>query len=250
MAACITPSTSDSWAAPGTPHKILKWLGQEDAPMLLRLRALPGMLRWGLRFLRECRGVTLARQHAGHPRAGRASLEALDRLAAEHSLAFDRNPPGLIKLFRDSLSMESAVRASRALPGARLSSAAAGRDRRAEEPALAPIRGRIAGGILYPADESGDAHGFVLSLASICEAAASIFRRSVVRARDSTSAGRSGASRPRGSIAGDAFVLAAGPRAPRSRGSSVSGCRSIRPRAIRSPCATRLEPGAAPSDRR
>ena len=34
----LTPSTSDSWAAPGTPRKILKWLGQEDAPMLLRRR--------------------------------------------------------------------------------------------------------------------------------------------------------------------------------------------------------------------
>src|SRR5215471_2964009 len=52
--ALLTPSTSDSWAAPGTPLKILKWLGREDAPMLLRMRALPVMLGWGLKFLREC----------------------------------------------------------------------------------------------------------------------------------------------------------------------------------------------------
>ena len=38
--------------------------------MLLRLRALPGMAGWGLRFLRECRETALARQHAGHLRAG------------------------------------------------------------------------------------------------------------------------------------------------------------------------------------
>src|ERR1700754_3689639 len=53
--ALLTPSTSDSWAAPGTPQKILKWLGQEDAPMLLRMRAVPGLIGWGLRFLREWR---------------------------------------------------------------------------------------------------------------------------------------------------------------------------------------------------
>ena len=41
--ALITPSTSDSWAAPGTPQKILKWLGREEAPLLLRPSAFPGI---------------------------------------------------------------------------------------------------------------------------------------------------------------------------------------------------------------
>ena len=30
-------------------HQRLKWLGKEDAPMLLRYGALPGMWRWGSR---------------------------------------------------------------------------------------------------------------------------------------------------------------------------------------------------------
>src|SRR5436190_17988518 len=51
----LTPATSDSWAAPGTPTKILKWLGKADAPMLLRLSAVPGMMRWGIAFLANCR---------------------------------------------------------------------------------------------------------------------------------------------------------------------------------------------------
>ena len=113
MAAWSTPSTSDSWAAPGTPLKILKWLGHEDAPMLLRLRALPGMVGWGLRFLRECRETHWRANTRATFALARASLEAFNRLAAEQHLAFDRNPPGLIKLFRDPLSMDSAVRASR-----------------------------------------------------------------------------------------------------------------------------------------
>src|SRR5687768_10447592 len=51
----VTPSTSDSWAAPGVPTKILKWLGKSDAPILLRPRALPGLVDWGVRFLAHCR---------------------------------------------------------------------------------------------------------------------------------------------------------------------------------------------------
>jgi D-amino-acid dehydrogenase len=40
----VTPSQFDPWAAPGLPWKLLKWIGREDAPFLLRPRALPGLL--------------------------------------------------------------------------------------------------------------------------------------------------------------------------------------------------------------
>ena len=36
-------SEAEPWSRPGMPTKILKWLGKEDAPMLLRYSALPGM---------------------------------------------------------------------------------------------------------------------------------------------------------------------------------------------------------------
>ena len=52
--ALIPPSMSDPWASPGIPMLILKWLGREDAPFLLRLRALPGLFSWDLQFLRQC----------------------------------------------------------------------------------------------------------------------------------------------------------------------------------------------------
>ena len=41
-------------ANPGAPLKVLKWLGQEDAPLLFRLRADLRQWLWGLQFLREC----------------------------------------------------------------------------------------------------------------------------------------------------------------------------------------------------
>jgi D-amino-acid dehydrogenase len=207
----VTPSTSDSWAAPGTPRKILRWLGHEDAPMLLRLRAVPGMTGWGLRFLRECREPRWRANTRATFALARASLDALNRVAAEQHLAFDRNPPGLIKLFRDPLSMHGAVRASRLYQELGYPLRPLDADQCvAEEPSLAPIRGRIAGGILYPADESGDAHGFVQALAQLCETRGVIFRPSVsVNAFDCNGMVRSVASSA-GRIDGDAFVLAAG----------------------------------------
>src|ERR1700753_1165163 len=108
----LTPSTSDSWAAPGTPLKILKWLGQEDAPMLLRLSAVPGMLGWGLRFLGNCRPERWRANTEAVLKLALLSMETIDALEAEERLVFDRNKPGLIKLFRDPMSMTSAMRAA------------------------------------------------------------------------------------------------------------------------------------------
>src|SRR5580700_10086462 len=42
------------WSQPGMPAKILRWLGREDAPLLLRAEAVPHMWRWGIGFLRNC----------------------------------------------------------------------------------------------------------------------------------------------------------------------------------------------------
>ena len=50
----MASSQAEPWAAPGVPLKILKWLGREDAPLLLRPSAVPQMWRWGLRFLANC----------------------------------------------------------------------------------------------------------------------------------------------------------------------------------------------------
>ncbi|MGH8402700.1 MAG: FAD-dependent oxidoreductase, partial [Gammaproteobacteria bacterium] len=38
----LTPSEADPWNAPGTLGRLLRWLGREDSPLLLRPRALSG----------------------------------------------------------------------------------------------------------------------------------------------------------------------------------------------------------------
>ena len=57
----LTPSMSDPWAAPGLPWKILRWYGREDSPFLVRAGALPGLVSWGLSFLRNCNQATWRR---------------------------------------------------------------------------------------------------------------------------------------------------------------------------------------------
>ena len=50
----ISADHAAPWAKPGVPLQALKWLMQEDAPLLFRLRADPAQWRWALQFLRNC----------------------------------------------------------------------------------------------------------------------------------------------------------------------------------------------------
>ena len=56
----ISVSHAEPWAAPQTPLRALRWMGQEDAPLLFRLRPDAALFDWSWRFLREC---TTARAH-------------------------------------------------------------------------------------------------------------------------------------------------------------------------------------------
>jgi D-amino-acid dehydrogenase len=210
--ALLTPSTSDSWAAPGTPQKILKWLGKEDAPMLLRIGALPHMIGWGLKFLANCRPERWQANTEAVLRLALFSMAAIDALQAEEKLAFDRNKPGLIKLFRDPMSMKSATQAAALYQ--RLGIALASLDPAgcvAIEPALAPIQDRISGGIHYPQDGSGDALRFTQALAERAKAhgATFLFGRRIERI-DRDGDRIAGAVTDQGTVAGDHYVMALG----------------------------------------
>ena len=51
----ISVSQSEPWASPGAPFKVMKWLMQDDAPLLFRPKMEWHQLSWGMRFLVECR---------------------------------------------------------------------------------------------------------------------------------------------------------------------------------------------------
>src|SRR5258708_1822467 len=74
-AGMLTPSMADPWNSPGVFWHLLHYLGREDAPMLLRPRALPSLIGWGLAFLAQSR-----------PERFRASMHSNLRLA-DYSLA-------------------------------------------------------------------------------------------------------------------------------------------------------------------
>lgn len=165
--AIIHASEVEPWSQPGMPLKILKWLGREDAPMLLRYGAIPHMWRWGLGFIANCAPERFRRNALANLHLALYSLRSLQEIRAETGIAYDCSTAGVLKIYRNPQAMavgrgNSAELAKHGLTFEELSAADCARI----EPALSDTVGTLCGGLYYPRDEVGDCHKFIQGLAA------------------------------------------------------------------------------------
>jgi len=168
----ISVSHAEPWANPSAPLKVLKWLGQEDAPLLFRLRADARQWRWGLQFLRECTPARTRRNIEQIVRLGTYSRDTLQQLRRDTGIAYDQRTQGILHFYTSEKEFDAAE-----APAAQMREL--GCDRRVIsadeavriEPALAHIRPQLAGATYTSEDESGDANRFARELVTLCEAA-------------------------------------------------------------------------------
>ena len=167
----ISVSHAEPWANPSAPLKVLQWLGKEDAPLLFRLRADARQWLWGLQFLRECTPERTRHNIGQIVRLGTYSRDTLQQLRRDVGLDYDQRTQGILHFYTSDKEFASAE-----APAAQMR--ALGCDRRVIsadeavriEPALASVRGQLAGATYTAEDESGDANRFARELVARCEA--------------------------------------------------------------------------------
>ena len=167
----ISVSHAEPWANPSAPLKVLKWLGQEDAPLLFRIRADMRQWLWGLQFLRECTPARTRHNIEQIVRLGTYSRDTLQQLRRDIGIAYDERTQGILHFYTSQKEFDGAEG-----PAAQMR--ALGCDRRVIsadeavklEPALRHIRPHLAGATYTAEDESGDANRFARELVRRCEA--------------------------------------------------------------------------------
>jgi D-amino-acid dehydrogenase len=125
------------------------------------------MWAWLLQMLGNCTHARFARNHERMLRLARYSHDCLIELRAATGVEYDASTRGLLTLYRDRRSFEGSRRALDAL--IRVGVPVQALDRAgclAHEPALEQTRAPIAGGMYFPADESGDCRAFTRALAA------------------------------------------------------------------------------------
>ena len=209
----MTPSLADPWNAPGVLGALVRSLGQEDSPMLLRLKAIPSLVVWGLQFLGNATKSGFESSFLSNLRLAHYSQAVMSDLLQAVPLEFEYAPDGIIKVYPDAATFNSAsataewlgregVEHTPLMPDALLK----------KEPALAPIIDRLYGGIHFPGDEVGNARLFCEGLYELAENAGVNFRfNESLQGVEKVKAGEVVAlTTSNGRIETDAVVLAAG----------------------------------------
>jgi len=162
----LTPGLADPWNSPGVHKHLFKSLFDPHSAMKLRLRALPGMASWGLRFLRNSTPSRHSRAMVAGFRLASYSLQRTRLLGRDLGLGYDASDKGFLKVFANSEEMRQSLDFCRILEKHGLRWQGLDTDEVLElEPSLGHAAGKIACGIYYPDESSGDSRKFTSDLA-------------------------------------------------------------------------------------
>jgi D-amino-acid dehydrogenase len=160
------PSQAEPWNSPGVLSELLRHLGNEQAALLLRLRAVPSLVGWGLRFIHHSDPQRFFAHTLANMRLALYSVAQMARYRAE-GIDYAMRPGGTLALLRDEPARAKASAWAAGLAKHGLHWRLVSRDELlALEPALAPVGAQFVGALHYPHDERGDPLQFCEALAA------------------------------------------------------------------------------------
>ncbi|MBC45004.1 MAG: amino acid dehydrogenase [Thalassospira sp.] len=212
----ISACHATPWANASTPKQIARWLGREEAPLLVRMRFDPQLFSWGLRFLRNC---TDARARINLEKALRVAIYSRDCLRAlrdDLDIDYKHSTRGILHICRNEQDMHAVEKATVQMQAYGLNRKLVSPEEcLAIEPALRDAKAPIIGGSFTPDDESGDAQMFTEALTRHCIAKGASFQfntkiTGLIHDQDRITAVQT----DKGEIPADAFLVCLGSYSP------------------------------------
>lgn len=164
----ISPGYASPWAAPGVPLKAVKWLLERHAPLAIKLTGDVDQYLWMAQMLRNCTANRYAVNKERMVRLSEYSRDCLDELRAETGIAYENRSLGTTQLFRTQAQVDAAAKDIAVLEQSGVPYELLDRDGIARvEPALASVKGILAGALRLPNDQTGDCQLFTTKLAEM-----------------------------------------------------------------------------------
>ncbi|MCH9673867.1 MAG: FAD-dependent oxidoreductase [Gammaproteobacteria bacterium] len=163
----MTPSHAAPWNSPGVWKALLRSIGDESAPVLFRPSALPLFWRWGITFLRNSSPTRFRETIAANAHLARRSVTDFHDIQSELDQSFEHRANGTMMIYRSDASLAQGITNARMMSAHGVSFRELDRAGVLDvEPALGAGASDIAGGIVFPDDESGNAHLYCRALAN------------------------------------------------------------------------------------
>lgn len=160
-------SQANPWNEPGIFWKALADIGKEDSALLLRTKALPGMIPWLWSFFWNSKSQSYSANVRKNALLASYSLDVLDKSFSPLGLDFSIAHEGTLKIFRRELDFSKATEAAKKCEDSGIRTQILDPlEVTNVEPALRAISPEIVGGVFFPDDVSGDAYLFCKDLAA------------------------------------------------------------------------------------
>ncbi|MCP1402410.1 D-amino acid dehydrogenase [Achromobacter insolitus] len=161
----LSASNAEVWNSTATVMKGLRWLGRHNAPLLLNPRFSWHKYSWLAQFIGQI--PNYRRNTIETTRLAIAARQHLYAMAEEERIDFDLERRGILHIYHDAASFETARRANALLQEGGLERyAVSPEEARNIEPTLTTT---CYGGFYTPSDATGDIHKFTSGLARACE---------------------------------------------------------------------------------
>ncbi len=162
---------AEPWATLPNVWKAIKWIGQEDAPFLLRPSLDPDMWVWLTKFLLNCMPSTVKAHTLAILDLGLYSRKVLGELMREHNISMDFQDTGILHIFKTKAEVRSFEKYMQNLHTLRpeLEFATLNRRKSVEiDPTIESLMRKRSGGIFCKLDQIGDIYKYCQELDSIC----------------------------------------------------------------------------------
>ncbi len=156
-------------ASPAMLRQLPKLVLGRDPGLSLHPAALPELIPWGFRFLRECSRAKYLRNIQAILELASLSRRELQTFVASNPLEFDFRATGKLHLYAHKEKLQQALSLLEIKSAMGFQQVACTREQcLAAEPALSFYQGKLAGGVYSPLDQSGDAYKLVEGLKVAC----------------------------------------------------------------------------------
>ena len=215
-AGLVAPGHAFAWASPKAPKILLKSLWRNDQAFRFRPSLSPALWGWTMKFLRECTAER-ARINTQHKhRLCTYSRAVMHDITASGKIAYDGSDNGLLFFHRTQQTLDRGIAHMQILRDLGQEMDILDRDQVAAlDPALAPAKEKIAGGIYAKTDGMGDAHKFTREMAHLFAERGGTLKTGVtVEGFDYEGDRITGVLTSSGRMEADAYVLAMGIYSP------------------------------------
>ena len=166
----ISVSNSEVWTTWSNVLKGIKWLGQKDAPLLIRRDTLisdPDRISWLIKFLYYTATNSYYRNTVETIRMGLESKLLYNKIMNDEYIKFDYSKSGILHFYKDKRYFKAAIKAKDIYESNSLGwNILEPKQVKSLDPALEDIDD-IIGGAWTPSDSTGDIYKFCVELEKI-----------------------------------------------------------------------------------